>query len=102
MPTTSATRGNDEAGERTSSTNFGMSSGGRLSMTNHPRSSRSSAACDRPAPDKPVMMTNSVMPSGGYWGASDGRPSLGRTAAAAARMVMAAAALVTAHHVSDQ
>ena len=30
-------------------------------MTNQPRSSRSSAACERPAPDNPVMITNSLM-----------------------------------------
>ena len=52
-PTTRATRGVSEPGARTSSTTFGMSSVGRLSMTNQPRSSRSSAACERPAPDKP-------------------------------------------------
>ena len=63
-PTTSATRGVSEPGARTSSTTFGMSSVGRLSMTNQPRSSRSSAAWERPAPDNPVMITNSLMAVG--------------------------------------
>ena len=60
-PTTRATRGVAEPGDRTSSTTLGMSSEGRLSMTNQPRSSSASAACERPAPDNPVMITNSLM-----------------------------------------
>ena len=48
-----------DPGELASSDTFGMSSGGRLSITNHPRSSRMSAACDRPAPDNPVITMNS-------------------------------------------
>ena len=61
-PTTRATRGVALLGDRTSSATLGMSSDGRLSITNQPRSSRASAACDRPAPDSPVMITNSLMP----------------------------------------
>ena len=43
-----------------SSTTLSSSSSGRLSTTNQPRSSRSSAACDRPAPDSPVITSTSV------------------------------------------
>src|SRR5690242_21716422 len=45
------------------STIVGSSPGGRLSTTNQPRSSRDLAAVDRPAPDRPVMMTMSAMSS---------------------------------------
>src|SRR4051794_8984637 len=38
-----------------------MSAGGRLSMTNQPRSSNVSPAVDPPAPDTPVMMRNSLI-----------------------------------------
>src|SRR6478672_8352178 len=38
----------------------GSSPGGRLSTTNQPRSSSDLAAVDRPAPDRPVMMTIST------------------------------------------
>src|SRR4051812_818461 len=41
------------------STTFGMSAGGRLSITKNPRSSNTSAALDRPAPDIPVMIVTS-------------------------------------------
>ena len=34
-------------------------------MTNQPRSSSASAACERPAPDNPVMITNSLMVGSG-------------------------------------
>ena len=40
-------------GAWTSSATLPMRVGGRLSITNHPRSSNASAACDRPAPDTP-------------------------------------------------
>ena len=41
------------------SATFGMSAGGRLSMTKNPRSSSTSAAADRPAPDMPVTTVTS-------------------------------------------
>ena len=49
-----------DPGAWASSATLGMSAGGRLSMTNQPRSSRLSAACERPAPDRPVITTNSL------------------------------------------
>jgi hypothetical protein len=52
--------GTSDPGADASSATLGMSWGGRLSMTNHPRSSRWSAARDRPAPDSPVMTMNSL------------------------------------------
>src|SRR5690349_2040714 len=57
------------------STIVGSRPGGRLSTTNQPRSSRDLAAVDRPAPDRPVMMTMSAMSS-----ALIGFPRLIRTA----------------------
>src|ERR1700760_4259378 len=45
------------------STIVGSRPGGRLSTTNQPRSSSDLAAVDRPAPDRPVMMTMSAMSS---------------------------------------
>src|SRR5690348_13622235 len=45
------------------STIVGSRPGGRLSTTNQPRSSRDLAAVDRPAPDRPVMMTMSAVSS---------------------------------------
>src|SRR5581483_10393287 len=60
-PTTSATRSVSDPGRPTSSATLPMSAGGRLSMTNHPRSSNVSPAVDRPAPDSPAMMRNSPM-----------------------------------------
>src|SRR5690348_2831943 len=45
------------------STMVGSRPGGRLSTTNQPRSSSDLAAVDRPAPDRPVMMTMSAMSS---------------------------------------
>ncbi len=59
VPTTSTTLAMPDPGELASSDTLGISSGGRLSMTNQPRSSRMSAACDRPAPDNPVITMNS-------------------------------------------
>src|SRR5690606_41811113 len=58
---TRTTRSTREDGVAASSTTFGTSSGGRLSMTNQPRSSRLSAARLRPAPDRPVITTNSAI-----------------------------------------
>ena len=49
-------------GACTSSATLAMSVGGRLSMTNQPRSSNVSDACERPAPESPVMMRNSLTP----------------------------------------
>src|SRR6187431_3106779 len=43
-----------------SSTIVPMSAVGRLSTTNQPRSSSTSATPDRPAPDKPVIKTTSA------------------------------------------
>src|SRR5579862_5844511 len=45
------------------STMVGSRVGGRLSTTYQPRSSSALAAVDRPAPDSPVMITMSVLPS---------------------------------------
>src|SRR5579863_411778 len=45
------------------STIVGSRPGGRLSTTNQPRSSSDLAAVDRPAPDRPVMMTMSAISS---------------------------------------
>ena len=42
-----------------SSATLGMSAGGRLSITKNPRSSSTSAAAERPAPDMPVMIVTS-------------------------------------------
>jgi len=42
------------------STMVGSRPGGRLSTTNQPRSSSDLAAVDRPAPDRPVMITMSA------------------------------------------
>src|SRR5438270_5999354 len=64
VPTTSATRSVVEPGARTSSATLAMRAGGRLSMTNHPRSSKVLAALDRPAPDSPVISRNSVVIAG--------------------------------------
>src|SRR5436305_7954703 len=61
VPTTSATRSVVEPGARTSSATLPMRAGGRLSMTNQPRSSNVLAAFDRPAPDNPVMSRSSVI-----------------------------------------
>ena len=44
---------------RPSSATLAMSAGGRLSITKKPRSSSTSAAAERPAPDMPVMMVTS-------------------------------------------
>ena len=52
-----------DSGTMASSATFGISCVGRLSITNQPRSSSASAAVDRPAPDSPVMTTNSVTAS---------------------------------------
>ena len=52
-----ATRSMVEPGASASSDTLDMSAGGRLSMTNQPRSSKSFAAWDRPAPDRPAMTT---------------------------------------------
>src|SRR5689334_6905398 len=43
-----------------SSDTFGIRLGGRLSITKNPRSSRMSAAWERPAPDSPVITTKSL------------------------------------------
>ena len=59
VPTTSAS-GAAESWKRASSATFGTSSEGRLSMTNQPRSSNTSATPDRPAPDSPVISTTSA------------------------------------------
>src|SRR5438270_12761813 len=61
VPTTSATRSVVDPGARTNSATLPMRAGGRLSMTNHPRSSKVLAAFDRPAPDNPVISRNSVI-----------------------------------------
>src|SRR5437763_13760372 len=61
VPTTRATRSVVEPGARTSSATLPMSDGGRLSMTNQPRSSKVFAAFDLPAPERPVMSRNSVI-----------------------------------------
>src|SRR5687767_11248645 len=45
---------------RPSSATLAISAGGRLSMTKNPRSSSTSAAADRPAPDMPVMIVTSI------------------------------------------
>src|SRR5438552_3282293 len=63
VPTTRATRSVVEPGACTSSDTLPISAGGRLSMTNHPRSSNVLAAFERPAPDNPVMSRNSVIAS---------------------------------------
>src|SRR6516165_3600029 len=65
----------------------GSSAGGRLSTTNQPRSSSDLAAVDRPAPDRPVMITMSAASSavlivlssqGGPGGMGGGQPSMTR------------------------
>src|SRR5437588_7052747 len=61
LPTTRATRSVVEPGARTRSATLPMRAGGRLSMTNHPRSSKVLAAFERPAPDSPVISKNSVI-----------------------------------------
>jgi hypothetical protein len=61
LPTTSASRSIEEPRPEPSSVTFSMSDVGRLSTTNQPRSSRWSAACDRPAPESPVITRMSVM-----------------------------------------
>src|SRR5436305_3809555 len=61
VPTTRATRSVVDPGARTRSATLPMSAGGRLSMTNHPRSSNVLAAFERPAPDSPVISRNSVV-----------------------------------------
>src|SRR5437763_2231800 len=43
-----------------SSTMVAISSGGRLSTTNQPRSSRHLAAVDRPAPERPLTTATSI------------------------------------------
>ncbi len=52
------------SGESANSRTRGKSAGGRLSTTYQPLSSKWLAACDRPAPDIPVITTNSATPSG--------------------------------------
>src|SRR5439155_17443037 len=49
-----------DPGRWTSSATLSMSDGGRLSMTNQPRSSMALATCVRPAPDIPVMIRKST------------------------------------------
>src|SRR5437868_4676311 len=63
VPTTRATRSVVDPGARTSSATLPISDGGRLSMTNHPRSSNALAAFDRPAPESPAMSRHSVIPT---------------------------------------
>ena len=60
LPTTRASRSVFEPGALPSSATFSMSADGRLSTTNQPRSSRLSAACERPAPDSPAITRMSV------------------------------------------
>src|SRR3954462_1510280 len=55
LPTTRASRAVFEPGATPSSATFSNSADGRLSTTNQPRSSRLSAACERPAPAKPAI-----------------------------------------------
>ena len=50
--------------KRASSATFGISSDGRLSMTNQPRSSSVLPTWVRPAPDRPVTTTNSTIRQG--------------------------------------
>ena len=49
-----------DPGPATSSATLVIRAVGMLSITNQPRSSRVAAACDRPAPDIPVMIRNSA------------------------------------------
>src|SRR5688500_1637906 len=60
---TSAIRSKVEPGAAASSPTLGTRAGGTLSMTNHPRSSRSEAARDPPAPLRPQMTRNSALTS---------------------------------------
>ena len=50
-----------EPGAVASSATLPISEVGRLSTTNQPRSSRTPAAVERPAPDMPVIRTKSVI-----------------------------------------
>ncbi len=59
LPTTSAT-GVPRSLNRANSATLGISSTGMLSMTNQPRSSSESPNWVRPAPDTPVITTNSL------------------------------------------
>ena len=60
VPTTSASRSMPVPGGPANSATFGISDGGRLSITNQPRSSRLLAAWLRPAPDIPAMTTKEL------------------------------------------
>ncbi len=60
-PITRATRSVSEPGRPPSSATLVIRAGGRLSMTNQPRSSRVAAAVERPAPDMPVTTRNSLI-----------------------------------------
>src|SRR4051794_21070244 len=60
LPTTRARRPVFEPGAVPSSATFSTNDEGRLSITNQPRSSRLSAAWERPAPESPAMTRMSV------------------------------------------
>lgn len=59
-PTTRATRSVSDPGPETRSATLEIMAVGMLSITNQPRSSKLAAACERPAPDRPVMIRNSA------------------------------------------
>src|SRR5690606_12332882 len=59
-PTTNATCVMSEAGAAARSTTLGISDTGMLSITNQPRSSSTSAAVVRPAPERPQITAKSV------------------------------------------
>src|SRR6478672_9518227 len=60
---TKATSSIVDPGACASSSTLDINDVGRLSITNQPRSSSTSATEERPAPDSPVMTTKSVTPT---------------------------------------
>ncbi len=65
MSQTTATRFMRLPGSAVSATSCDRSAGGRLSMQKYPRSSNVWMASERPAPERPVMMTISAGVAGG-------------------------------------